>query len=231
MLLAGGALAAYLVIAYLVMPAWWDVYERRHPSLREIPGVTHTTVGIPADPVNVAVIGTRDELLLTMKAAKWYPADPITLKSSIEIAADTVFRRPYVDAPVSSLYLFDRKEDLAFEKPVGEDPKKRNHVRFWQAPKPYADGRPLWLGAATFDQGVGFSHTTGEITHHVAADVDVERDRLIADLVGTKRVSEEFSLPNFHAVKEGRNGGGDPWKTDGALKACVLAAGAGSNQK
>ena len=218
------------MIAYLVMPAWWYGYERLHPSLRDIPGVTHTTVGIPADPVNVAVIGTREELLLAMKAAKWYPADPITLKSSIEIAADTVFRRPYVDAPVSSLYLFDRKEDLAFEKPVGDDPKKRNHVRFWQAPTPDADGRPLWLGAATFDRGVGFSHTTGEVTHHTAADVDVERDRLVADLVGTKRVTEEFAIPNFHAVKEGRNGGGDPWKTDGALKVCVLTAGAGANQ-
>ena len=68
-----------------------------------------------------------------MLAAKWNPADPLTLESSIEIAAATVMRKPYADAPVSSLYLFGRKQDLAFEKPVGNDPRRRNHVRFWQA--------------------------------------------------------------------------------------------------
>ena len=34
--------------------------------------------------------------------------------------------------------------------------------------------RPLWLGAATYDRGVGFSRTDGEITHHIDANVDAE---------------------------------------------------------
>jgi hypothetical protein len=41
-----------------------------------------------------------------------------------------VFKRPDDEAPVSTLYLFGRKEDLAFEKPVGGSPKERHHVRF-----------------------------------------------------------------------------------------------------
>lgn len=215
-------LGVYLIAAYILMPAWWDVYERRHPALKDVPGITNTTVGIPADPLNVAVFGTKSELLLAMKAAGWHPADPLTLKSSLEIAADTVFRREYVDAPVSSLYLFGRKEDLAFEKPIGHDPRKRNHVRFWKAPNPDADGRPLWLGAATMDRAVGLSHTTGEITHHVAANIDAERDLLVSDLAKAVKLKEESTVPDFHAVKQGKNGGGDPWTTDGALKVCVL---------
>ena len=50
-----------------------------------------------------------------MLAARWYPAGPLTLHSCLKIAADTVFRRRYDDAPVSNLYLFGRKEDLCWQ--------------------------------------------------------------------------------------------------------------------
>jgi hypothetical protein len=39
----------------------------------------------------------------------------------------------------------------------------------------------FWLGAATFDTRVGFSHTTGQVTHHIGPDVDAERDRYRTD--------------------------------------------------
>ena len=79
-----------------------------------------------------------------MVAARWYPADPLTLRSCLEIAEATVLKRPYDDAPVSSLYLFGRKEDLAFEQPVGNDPRERHHVRFWLTER--KDRRPAGLG-------------------------------------------------------------------------------------
>ena len=91
--------------------------------------------------------------------------------TSLRIAADTVLRRPDDDAPVSNLFLFSRKQDLAFEQPVGDSPRQRHHVRFWRWDKLYED-RTAWIGAATFDQSVGLSHTTGQVTHHIAPDVD-----------------------------------------------------------
>jgi hypothetical protein len=205
------------------MPLVWKRYIRRHPALDDVPGITQTTVGIPGDPINVALIGTQRDVVRILHDAKWYPADPITLKSSLEIAADTVLRRSYDDAPVSSLYLFGRKEDLAFEKPVGNSPRERNHVRFWKSAKADPDGRPVWYGSATFDKGVGLSHTTGEVTHHIAEDVDAERDRLFNDLEQTGDLSEVYDVPDFHKVRAGRNGGGDPWKTDGALRVGVIS--------
>ena len=38
------------------------------------------------------------------------------------------------------------------------------------------------MGAATFDRGVGLSRYTRQVTHHIAPDVDAERDTLLADL-------------------------------------------------
>jgi len=217
-----GFLAVYLAVAYVLVPALWGRYGRRHPSLEDIPGITYTGSGIPGDPLNVALIGTKPQVVKIMLAAKWHPADPLSLRSCREIAVATVFDKSYVDAPVSNLYLFGRKQDLAFEQPVGHDPKKRNHVRFWETPKKDPDGRPVWIGSATYDDRVGFSHTTGQITHHIDSNVDAERDHLFHDLEQTKDLSEVYDVPDFHKVREGRNGGGDPWHTDGKLYVGVI---------
>src|SRR5882724_3955865 len=164
----------YLVVAYLVMPFVWTRYVRDHPSLDAIPHITYTADGIPGDPLNIALIGMETALKKILLAAKWYPADPLTLHSCLEIAAATVLERPYAEAPVSNLYLWGRREDLVFEQPVGDDPRQRHHVRLWRSDQVDRDGRPVWVGAAIYDTRVGFSDTTGQITHHTAADIDAE---------------------------------------------------------
>jgi hypothetical protein len=221
-----GLIVVYLAVAYVIAPAIWKHYARRHPSLDDLPGITHTADGIPGDPVNVALIGTKAELIKAMLAAQWYPADPLSLRSCLEIAEATVLKREYDDAPVSSLYLFGRKEDLAFEQPVGPDPRHRHHVRFWQSDRTDSDGRPIWVGSAVYDSRVGLSRTTGQITHVTAEDVDAERDYLFQCLEQTGDLAETCTVDDFHQTREGRNGGGDPWKTDGKLFVGILREGA-----
>ena len=88
--------------------------------MEDVPGITQAADGIPGDPVNVSLIGSETELKRILVAAGWFPADPLTLRSCLEIAEASVLKRSYDDAPVSSLYLFGRKEDLAFEQPRWE---------------------------------------------------------------------------------------------------------------
>ena len=217
--LAGVAvLGAYLVIAYAVVPAIWIGYERRHPAIDETPGVTTTSDKHPGDPINVALIGSETDLKRIMHDAGWVAADPLGLRSDLKIAADTVLQRPYNAAPVSNLFLWGRREDLAFEQPVGNDPRQRHHVRFWKSTQLDAEGRPAWVGSATYDKHVGLSHTTGQITHHIAANVDAERDHLIAGLTATGQLTDLKTVADFHRIREGKNGGGDPWYTDGQLR-------------
>ena len=217
------ALVLYLVAAYVVLPALWKHHERGHPSLDAIPRITHTADGIPGDPLNVALIGTETELKKIMLAARWYPADPLTLRSCLAIAEASVLKRPYDDAPVSNLYLGGRKQDLAFEQPVGDSPRHRHHVRFWRSDRLDTDGRPVWVGSAIYDERVGLSRTTGQVTHVTAADVDAERDYLFRCLEQTGDLAEHYAVDGFHTQLEGRNGGGDPWHTDGRLFVGVIA--------
>jgi hypothetical protein len=182
--------------------------------------------GIHGDPINLGLIGTKEELVAAMLAAKWQPADPITFNSAVKIAKSTVLHSSYETAPVSSLYLWKRKQDLAFEQVVGKDANRRHHVRFWQSTK-QVGGRPLWLGAATFDTKVGFSHTTGMITHHIDANIDADRDKLMMDLMVAGRSWETDRIEGFHPKHDGRNGGGDPYHTDGKLLIGILKNGGG----
>jgi hypothetical protein len=212
-----GVVAAYLLVAYLLLPFIWRSTTKRHPALEDAPRITHTANGIHGDPLNVALVGTEEEIQAATLAAHWFPADPITFKSSLRIAAGTLLHRSYEDAPVSNLYLFGRKQDLAFEQPIGTDPRRRHHVRFWRAEKEDEQGRPLWFGAATFDTKVGFSHTTAQVTHHISPDVDQERDKLMDDLNRSGLLVEVYWVEDFHEKREGKNGGGDPYHTDGRL--------------
>lgn len=216
-------LLIYVLIAYGVMPLAWRGYEHCHPALHHVPTITHTGNGHPGDPLNIAAVGREEDLVKAMLKADWLPADPLSLKSSLKIAGASVLRRPYTEAPVSSLFLFKRKQDLAFEQPVGNNPSKRHHVRFWKSEKTDRDGRPFWIGAVTYDKRIGFSHTTGQITHHIGPDVDRERDDLMAGLSEHGWLVQLYQVTGVGATLLGRNGGGDPYYTDGELTIGVIA--------
>lgn len=211
----GAALLVWLAVSYIALPDWWKHREHKHPALTDAPRVTVTAAGIPGDPLNLLVIGAEEPLVSALLASGWLPADPITLRTSIRIAESSVFHRSYAEAPVSNLFLFGRKEDMAFEKPVGKDPRERHHVRFWRV-EPKGSERLAWFAAATYDHSVGLSHTTGQITHHIAPQVDADRDLLLEDLSkGNAELRRSYEI-DFQA-KSGHNGGGDPWQSDGRL--------------
>lgn len=217
-------LVAYLMLAYIVLPALWTHHERE-PGLASLPMVTRTKDGIPGDALNVGLVGSKEDVLRAMHEAGWFPADPITLRTSIEIVGSVVLDRPYRDAPVSPLYYEGRQEQFAFEKPDGKSADRRHHVRFWQVLDSGTDGRPVWLGSITFDRGVGLSHDTGQVTHHIAPDIDAERDLLMRDLQEAGMVQNFFHVSGTGPTLFGRNGEGDPYYTDGEIYIATLVVG------
>jgi hypothetical protein len=216
LLILGAALIVYLLLAYLILPALWAHHERE-PGLANLPMVTRTADGIPGDALNVGLVGNKEDITRAMHAAEWFPADPITLRSSIEIIGSVMLDRPYHDAPVSPLYYQGKKEQLAFEKPDGRSADRRHHVRLWQVLEKGTDGRPVWLGSITFDRGVGLSHDTGQVTHHIGPNIDAERDLLMHDLRVAGMVEAFFQISGVGPTLFGRNGEGDPYYTDGEI--------------
>lgn len=216
--------ALYLVVSYLILPATWARIEHE-PGLAEHTMLTATAQGIPGGPINVGLVGTREDVVRAFHAAAWYPADPITLRTSVEIVGSVLFDRPYTSAPVSPLFFDGRKEDLAFEKPEGGSADRRQHVRLWKVLESGTAGRPVWLGSATFDSGVTLSRDTGQVTHRIAPNIDEERDRVITGLNIAHMVVSIFQMKGIGPTLNGRNGEGDPYHTDGEIWVARLVSG------
>jgi len=211
-----GAFLVWAVAAYLLLPRLWRHHEHQ-PGIKHMPMVTQTKQGIPGDPINVGLVGSEDDILHAMAEAGWRPADPVTLKSSIAIVGSVLLRRPDPEAPVSPLFYGGRQQDLAFEKEVGRSADRRDHVRFWKVLDKGGEDAPVWLGSATYDRGVGVSHYTGAVTHHIGPDVDAVRGLLIDDLKAAGVVRTAYQVTGLGPTLFGRNGGGDPYYTDGEI--------------
>lgn len=211
----------YVLVSYVVLPATWTRVEHE-PGLAKHTMVTVTAQGIPGDALNVGMIGSREDVVRAFHTANWYPADPITLRSSLDIIGSVLLDRSDKTAPVSPLFFDGRREDMAFEKPDGVSADRRQHVRLWMVLESGSQERPVWLGSATFDRGVGLSHDTGQVTHHIAPDIDAERDRLVGDLNDARVVSAIYHMAGIGPTMFGRNGEGDPYHTDGDIWVATL---------
>jgi hypothetical protein len=223
LLALAAVVSAWALLAYLAAPMLWRHYEH-HPSLAAAPRTTATPEGIPGDPLNVGLEGSEAEVTAALLAAGWSRAAPLGWRSDLGIVESVLGDRADTTAPVSTQYLWGRPQDLAFEQEVGTSARQRHHVRLWRSPEPEsAAGRPFWIGAATFDQGVGFSHRTGQVTHHIAPDVDAERDGLMAALERARQVVRTYQVSGVGPTLVARNGGGDRYFTDGELTVAVLA--------
>lgn len=219
-----GLLLLWLFTAYLVLP-------RVHRTLTRwyIPdyfiGRVRTVDGLLGDPINLAFHGTEEELIAAMLQAGWVQADRLNWKSALKMIRATLLRRSYPSAPVSSLFLFSRRQDLAFQQEVGGSTSRRHHIRFWRTPEGWwlpGGFQADWLAAATFDRAVGFSLFTGQITHKIAEDTDEERDYVVETLLATNPHASVRIVHHFVSGYHDRNGGGDRILTDGSLPFVTL---------
>ena len=211
----------YGLMAYGLLPLLWRHYEH-NPKLEHSSKITQTADGIPGDPINIGLVGTQDEILQAMSKAGWQPADPVTFHSSVKIAKSVLLKHPYPTAPMSKLLFDGRQQDLAFEQPVGSSATQRHHVRFWRSEPDPETNRPLWVGSATFDRSAGVSHLTGQITHHIEANIDAERDTVLKNLTQAQQVIGEYQVTGVGTTFQGHNGGGDWYYTDGEMKIAIL---------
>ncbi|WP_127819997.1 LssY C-terminal domain-containing protein [Microbacterium sp. CPCC 204701] len=212
-------IAFWVLLAYLVLPRLHRILTTIYVPDYFI-GRTRTSDGLLGDPVNLAFLGTGEQIETAMQGAGWTKADPVTLASSWRIITSTLTRRSYHEAPVSPLFLFGHQQDFAYQQEVDGNPAQRHHVRFWRCPDGWLlpGGRRVdWLAAGTFDTSVGLSLFTLQVTHRIDADTDVERDHIVKTVTDADpRVAVDV-IADFATGYHARNGGGDSIRTDGDL--------------
>jgi len=230
--------ATYGIGAYVILPRTvrisLKILQHKH-----IPRYTITGDGLPGDPVNLVLIGTRQQLHAAFTAAKWETSDRLSLTSSWRMAQSFVTNSPYPTAPFSTLYLFGRGQDFGFQKAIDNSPRKRHHIRFWAlsmeqverklgtadlwltSDRPPDDARVLWVGAGTKDTGFSLTKLTFQFTHATDSDTNLERDYIISELTKANAVTDVNSYKaQQHLPVERVN----HYITDGEITVANLAA-------
>jgi len=200
-----------LFLAFLLFIGLYP-YAYQFPTY---PRLTHTHSGADGDPINLIFVGSKEHMRQSFQQAGWLLPDPITQRTSKEIAAASLAHRSYPTAPISNLYVYGRVQDMAFEKPT-HDVQKRGHIRLWNTGTTQG-GQPVWLGQASYDRGIELSSTNLLPTHHIAPTVDLERNLIGTDLKKTGLVKEEDDVAFTHPIFYARNGGGDYYESDGEV--------------
>lgn len=224
-----------LVVIAVAFGIWWRhttrMVRNEHERGEELsgrearPDLPLTCVradGSSADPLNIQIVGSAEQLSSALVAAGWFRADEVTPVTSMRIVLDTILARQYPTAPVSDLYLFGRRQDYAFQYP-GRDVRERDHVRLWKTDITESDGRPLWVGAATRDIAVKYAPGVLLPTHQISPKVDDERDFLVETLAETGWISDVSFVPTYGRQTISDNGFGDVYITDGMAVLVILA--------
>lgn len=185
-----------------------------------LPWRTETKHGKPSDWVNLALVGSNDELLRAFEAAGWTSSARLSLRSDAKTFLAVATHHAYQAGPMSLLLLAGRQPDLVFQKQTNTF-AKRHHIRCWQTERTW-QGKPVWVASATHDIGIEFSHSAKTFTHRIDEDIDAERAKVISDLRFADRVDAMSSFTRPAIPEISINGTGDPIRTDGRLAVVEL---------
>jgi hypothetical protein len=173
----------------------------------------------PGDPVNLALVGSAEDLRAAFQAAGWSEAEPSSPQSVWDTVRAVITGRGHTTAPMSPLYLYGRAEDLSFQKMFNTF-AKRHHLRLWRSPARTLDDREIWLAAATHD--VGWDIRPDLVSHAIDPEIDREREKVAADLIAAGTVAATALTSPLSPLSSGTTATGAPWRTDGLVRVVEL---------
>jgi hypothetical protein len=174
------------------------------------------------DMVNFVIIGSQKDVQAALEAATWHVADSDNKKAVLNAIMETYDSKDYLAMPMSTLFLFGRKQDFGYEmaEPIAMV-ASRNHFRIWKAPFTWK-GQEVWVGAGTHDIGFAKDKRNNNVTHKIDPAVDGERDNIGGSLQKANKAKLlSYYLPS-NPVQEAKNATGDGYHSDGRLLVIFL---------
>jgi hypothetical protein len=156
--------------------------EQARVRIRELPCCTTRENGAgDGDPINLAFVGSGEDVISALTAGGWTFTEAITADSVRRMIGAAIADEAYLNAPVSALYLFGRKQDMALQRGRSKI-AQRNHMRLWLAPF-RCEGQPVWVGQVSRDIGVKATSKSPTLTTHIIdPNVDESREYVLHSL-------------------------------------------------
>jgi hypothetical protein len=203
-----------------ISEAQLDAGLRKH--LDSLPRRVNDQLNNLGDMVNFVVVGSQQDVQSALTAADWHVADTNNTTAVLSAVMQTYDSKDYLAMPMSTLFLFGRKQDYGYEmaEPIAMV-ASRHHFRIWKAPFTW-NGQEVWCGAGTHDIGFAKDKRNNNVTHKIDPAVDGERDNIGASLQKSNKVKTfSYYLPP-NPVQEAKNATGDGYYSDGRLLVILL---------
>jgi hypothetical protein len=169
------------------------------------------------DPLNLVVVEGQRDPIVPFIARGWHLTQKLDFASMIATVRAFIFRDEYLTSPVSPLYVFGRREDIALQK-ARSTIDQRIHARLWLTPFTF-ESRRVWIGQVSRDIGVRLTDQTWNLTtHKIAPDVDFDRGYLLQDILMSGFLERYGFIGGVRAATMSApraNLTGDPYFTDG----------------
>jgi len=195
-------------------------------ALEELPCcVTNADGDSNGDPLNVVLVGEAQDVMNSLSRCGWSFTHRITPKTVARMVGAALHGEGYAVAPVSSLYTFGRKQDIALQR-ARANIAQRNHMRLWLAPFTH-EGRSVWVGQISRDIGVKMTPKSPSLTTHIIDPaVDLTREYLLHSLLAEGFVERfGFAAGSVFAPQEdpAYNLTGDAYFSDGLRLVVMLS--------
>jgi len=191
--------------------------EEFRRALEQLPCCTGDRAGErTGDPLNIVLVGDHRNIFPALARRGWHPTEQTYGRAVWRTIRSFLFGSRYRYSPVSPLYAFGRRQDVAGQKARGTI-HLRNHARFWLTPIRYR-GNTVWIGQISRDIGVRFLLGFPPVTHKIDPDVDEARQGLLQDLAYSQALAAFAYVKGVGAVPRDQpraNLTGDPYFTDG----------------
>jgi hypothetical protein len=174
------------------------------------------------DMVNFVIVGNEKDVQDALEAATWHVADTNNERAVLNAVMQTYDKKDYLAMPMSTLFLFGRRQDFGYEmaEPIAMV-ASRHHFRIWKAPFIWK-GNEVWVGAGTHDIGFAKDKRNNSVTHKIDPSVDGERDNIGSSLQKAKKAKTlTYYLPK-DTVQDAKNATGDGYRSDGRLLVVFL---------
>jgi hypothetical protein len=137
------------------------------------------------DPLNIVIVGEGTAVLNALSRSGWSFTHRISMRTTGRMIGAAISGSSYPVAPVSNLYVFGRKQDVALQR-ARQSIAQRNHMRLWLAPF-RVEGKSIWVGQVSRDIGVKITAKSPTLTTHVIdPQVDTTREYLLHSLVAIR---------------------------------------------
>jgi hypothetical protein len=174
------------------------------------------------DMVNFVLVGSEQQVKDALDAASWHIADTDNKEAVLKAVLETYQKKDYLQMPMSTLYLFGRKQDYGYELAQAYSVvASRHHFRIWKAPVAW-NGQTVWAGAGTHDIGFEKDQRNGKVTHKIDPEVDGERDNIGQTLQTSGKVKSLYYYLPPDPVQGAKNATGGGYHSDGRILVVVL---------